>query len=351
MVSSFQVAIVGAGPAGSTCAALCAAAGLRTLLFERATFPREKVCGDCLNPACWPVLDRLGVSARLAALTHARITAVEFIGTDGNVLTYPLPAGARGEIAIKRSALDRALLARAMELGATVKQGAAVTALEPGWRIQVGDEQFTAETLVAADGRNSTVARLLGLLPAAHKDRLGLQAHLPAPPEWANKVTMRLLPFGYCGVADVGGGEVNACLVARAQDLDRLKAWAQQHFALPRDQSWRSIAPLARAALPPVHERLVLIGDAARVVEPFTGEGIYYALASGALAADAIVADDLGSYAAAHRELYRGRLWVNELAKSAVLYPRIATQALRLTRAWPQLLGMLTAKVIRSVPA
>jgi flavin-dependent dehydrogenase len=59
---TFDVAIVGAGPAGATCAAHCAAAGLRTLLLERALFPREKVCGDCLNPACWPLLDRLHLS-------------------------------------------------------------------------------------------------------------------------------------------------------------------------------------------------------------------------------------------------------------------------------------------------
>ncbi len=351
VVSSYQVAIVGAGPAGATCAALCAAAGLRTLLLERATFPRKKVCGDCLNPACWPVLDRLGVSARIAALAHARLTTVEFIGTDDHVLRYPLPAGGRGEIAIKRSALDAVLLDRAAALGATVQQAAAVTAIEPGWRLHAGGRVFAAETLVAADGRNSTVARLLGLLPAAHKDRLGLQAHLPAPSGSGEKVTMRLLPFGYCGVADVGGGEINVCLVARARDLDRLKAWAHERFSLPPDQAWRSIAPLARAPLPPVHDRLLLVGDVARVVEPFTGEGIYYALASGALAADAIINGDLTTYAAAHRELYRGRLWVNELAKAAVLHPRLATQALRLARVWPRLLGMLTAKVVDIAPA
>ena len=53
----FDVAVVGGGPAGSTCSAMCARAGLRTLLLEREKFPREKVCGDCLNPACWSALD------------------------------------------------------------------------------------------------------------------------------------------------------------------------------------------------------------------------------------------------------------------------------------------------------
>src|SRR5204863_21120 len=64
-----DVAIVGGGPAGSTCAAFCAAAGLRTLVLEREKFPRDKVCGDCINPAGWPVLPR-PESERVALQTH-----------------------------------------------------------------------------------------------------------------------------------------------------------------------------------------------------------------------------------------------------------------------------------------
>jgi flavin-dependent dehydrogenase len=310
-------------------------------------FPREKVCGDCLNPACWPVLDRLGVSVRILALPHARLGAVEFAGTDGRVLRYPLPAEGRGEVAVKRSLFDAVLLDRAVELGASVRQGIAVTAIEPGWRLRAGDELFESRVLVAADGRNSTVARLRGLLPASRKDRLGLQAHLAAPAGFENKVTMRLLPFGYCGIASVSPAEINLCLVARPPDLEKLKQWAHEPFSIAADHPWRTIAPLSRQPVAPSHEGLLFAGDAARVVEPFTGEGIYYALASGALAADAVLRGKLPDYAAAHHALYRGRLWVNRLAKAAVLHPRIATYALRAARFWPNLLGTLTAKVVR----
>lgn len=345
-MNNFDVAIIGAGPAGSACAAQCAAGGLRVVVIEKAHFPREKVCGDCVNPACWPVFDRLGVSDRIRALPHAQLAAVEFVGVDGRTLRYPLPAGPRGEITVKRSALDQVLIERAMELGAEVRFGQVLTRIAQGWRIETSDAECEARWLVAADGRNSTVTRLLGLAPAAQRDRISIQAHLPEPVGFGDKVAMHLLPEGYCGVARLGRGEINLCLVAQPEDLKALKRWAAGRFAFPQNQVWRAITPLARAPVAAEHDRLLLAGDAARVVEPFTGEGIYYALATGALAAEHLVRGDTAGYAAAHRALYRGRLWVNELAKAAVLHPHLTTRLLGVARWWPGLLRMLTAKVV-----
>ena len=166
-----------------------------------------------------------------------------------------------------------------------VREGDAVTALTPGWKISTVSEQFEAKIIVAADGRNSTVARLLGLLPPAKKDRVGAQTHLPLPHGFGDSVQMHFLPDGYCGAASVGNGMMNLCLVSRPPHLPKLKDWASDRFAIPKDQTWRTITPLERDAVHPSQENLLLIGDTTRVVEPFTGEGIYYALASGALAA------------------------------------------------------------------
>src|SRR5215212_5530583 len=108
-----DVAIVGGGPAGSTCAAFCAAADLRTAIIEREKFPREKVCGDCVNPACWPILRRLEVAERLLASPHAKLACVDFIGITGRRVSIPLPTDENAEIAVKRSLLDHLLLERA----------------------------------------------------------------------------------------------------------------------------------------------------------------------------------------------------------------------------------------------
>ena len=372
--SAYDVIIVGGGPAGATCASACAAAGLKVVVLERSVFPREKVCGDCINPACWPVLDRLLLSERVRALPHAQLQTVEFAGPSRRSLVFPLPDGMQGEITVRRSIFDQLLLTHAAEKGATVLQDTAVVGVErlvtgrtrallrrpspasgqqtasetaiARWEVHTVERTFSAPLLVAADGRNSTIARAIGLLPSAARDRIGLQTHLPLPSEAAGRVVMRFLPHGYCGLADLGDGQANLCLVSRPPDLAEIKSWAIRRFGLPEDQTWRSITPLSRAPVSPAHDGLLLVGDAARVVEPFTGEGIYYALASGELAAQHLVGGRLSEYASAHRRLYRGRLWVNRLARVACDHPRVAQATLCVAEWVPGLLALLTRKVV-----
>jgi menaquinone-9 beta-reductase len=357
----FDVAIVGGGPAGGSCAAFCAKAGLRTLLLEREVFPREKVCGDCLNPAAWPILRRLQVDERVRALPHGVLDRVELIGIGGRTLAVTLPVGDEAEIAVKRGLFDELIMRRARELGATICEGTTVTALTAPspvtrtWTLTAAGKSFESRVLVAADGRNSTIARLCNLLPRGAKERIALQTHLPLPRDFGNRVVLQFLPEGYSGQAPVGEGQLNLCLVSVPRKMVALRSWAEAHFDISREHSWRTITPLTRAPIAVTRRSLFLIGDAARVVEPFTGEGIYYALASGELAADAIISQHSGgdeaevaaAYAAAHAKLYRGRLWINRLARAAVLSPRVASAFLDVVRFQPAILRLLTAKIVR----
>src|SRR6266581_3024803 len=129
-METFDVAIVGGGPAGSSCGAFCAATGLRTIVLEREKFPREKVCGDCLNPACWPILRRLGVDQYVRASPHGALDWVEFINVRDLRLRIDLPDGENAEIAIKRSAFDSILLERARQLGTEVREASTLTSIE-----------------------------------------------------------------------------------------------------------------------------------------------------------------------------------------------------------------------------
>ena len=169
---------------------------------------------------------------------------------------------------------------------------------------------------------------------------------------------MRWFARGYGGLAPVGDGELNISLAGPPGTLDELKQWARREFSLPADHPWRTIAPLDRAPAPlaaAADGGAYLVGDAARVVEPFTGEGIYYALRSGELAAESLVAAVRGEtrpaeaaarYRREHRRMYRGRLWVNRLARQAGRHPRLAGWMLEAARWHPGWLRFLTAKVV-----
>jgi menaquinone-9 beta-reductase len=353
----FDVAIIGGGPAGSSCAAFCALAGLNTLVLERERFPREKVCGDCLNPSCWPVLERLGLTQRVWDLPHSKLASVEFIAIDGHKVIVDLPTGNDCELSIKRSLFDDLLLKRARELGARVREETTVTALNCNgdWKIETaGRESFRAQALIGADGRNSTVARLRNLLPHTARERVALQAHIPLPRNFGKRIVLQFLREGYSGQAPVNETELNLCLVGRPPTVAKLRQWAQRYFEITAEQPWRTITPLTRAPVPCAHENLLFIGDAARVVEPFTGEGIYYALRSGELAASAIKkiirGEDrqsaLREFARASAEMYRGRLWINRLARAAVLSPCISSLFVHATRIDRSMLKLLTARIV-----
>jgi len=353
----FDVAIVGGGPAGSSCASFCALAGLRTLVLDREIFPREKVCGDCLNPSCWPVLEQLGLAQRVRDLPHSRLDSVEFIAIDGHRVDLDLPTGDNCELSVKRSLFDTLLLKRARELGAHVREGTTATALANSghWKIETASgESFSGRTLIGADGRNSTVARMCNLLPHSARERVALQANIPLPRNFGRRVVLQFLREGYSGQAPVNETELNLCLVGAPPTISKLRQWANRNFEITADQAWRTITPLTRSPVPCAHENLLFIGDAARVVEPFTGEGIYYALRSGERAASAITKiirgkdrqSALREFARACAEMYRGRLWINRLARAAVLWPRVGSLFVHAARIQPAILKLLTAKIV-----
>ena len=353
----FDVAIVGGGPAGSSCAASCAVAGLRTLVLDREKFPREKVCGDCLNPSCWPVLDRLGLAEKVRDLPHSKLSSVAFIALDGREVSLDLPSGANCEISVKRALFDDLLLKRARELGANVHEQITVTGLSRNnqWNIETASgDSFQARIMIGADGRNSTVAHLCNLLPRPARERVALQAHIPLPRDFGDRIVLQFLREGYSGQAPVNETQLNLCLVGTPPTIAKLRQWAERRFHLPANQSWRTITPLTRSPVPSAHKNLFFIGDAARVVEPFTGEGIYYALRSGELAAGAVVeilrGDDRNSalrqFNRTYDQMYGGRLWINRLARAAVLRPQLGSLFVRMARLNPSILKLLTAKIV-----
>ena len=257
---------------------------------------------------------------------------------------------------MKRSLFDDLLLRRARELGANVHEQTTVTGLsrDDHWNIETASgDSFQARLLIGADGRNSTLAHLCNLLPRPARERVALQAHIPLPRDFGNRIVLQFLREGYSGQASVGETQLNLCLVGTPPTISTLRKWAERQFGLPTNQPWRTITPLTRSPISSAHENLFFIGDAARVVEPFTGEGIYYALRSGELAANAVAKIVRGenrqlalrNFTRAYSGMYRGRLWINRLARAAVLRPQLGSLFVHAARIRPEIMKFLTGKI------
>lgn len=350
-----DVVVVGAGPAGTACAITAARQGCRVILLERAKFPREKVCGDCLNPTAFPVLERLGIGEALLAgrLAANQPDAVEFISSGGQSVRVGLPTGSHGEWVLPRSDLDARLLEQAAACGVDVRTSTTLEEVSPGWKIRTSAGSLRALHLVAADGRNSSVARQLGLLPSARPRRVAVRTVLPEPLHSEEVITLRIHRSGYGGTAIRPGGTTNVCLVSPPDRLEALKGEAANWLPIGPETSWQSIAPLERPPLPAWSREAFFVGDASRVVEPLTGEGISYALRTGELAgralgtADSVLPEIAEQFAHDVDSLYRDTLWLNRLVGHLVRRPPLADATIHLLARLPPLARWLTSVVVR----
>lgn len=358
-MKKIDLIVIGAGPAGSSCAAFCAEAGMQVLILESSRFPRDKVCGDCLNPSVWPVLESLGIASRVQGLPNSSPKVIRFSVAGHGKVELPLPHRS-GEVVIRRREFDALLADRAQELGAFFHDGTPVTSLRrvtKHWEVTTSHGKvWKADRIVAADGRNSTVARHLRMLSSPlQDDRIGLQTHIPHPAGYDGALEMHLYRHGYGGLADLGKGLANLCLVSNSGAMAKLRKEAEAHHQLHTAQAWRSITPISRPnACVVARDGVFLCGDAAAVVEPFTGEGISFALRTGGLLANILTSqqeissgDAEKKYSLVHREIYGGKIRINQFTRFLSLHPNFAHFIAPHLIRYPAFLSFVTKRVIR----
>lgn len=306
-----DVLVAGAGPAGAIASLVLARAGARVLVVDRDEFPRDKLCGDTLNPGAVALLASLGLHG--GPLAGALPLA-------GMVVTGPLaavearyPGGVAG-LALTRRALDAWLLDQAVRAGARFESGLVVRAplledsrAHPVVRgLQLARRGDAARTIrlpailtIAADGRRSVAARALGL---TH--------HPQAPRRWAYGTyatgiaatrdvgEMHIRSGFYLGIAPLGGGCCNVCVVTSTRPVGSAPldvigraiasdARLRHRFAnATLDPEVRVLGPLAVDAWACGADGLLLAGDAAGFVDPMTGDGLHLAMRGAVLAAE-----------------------------------------------------------------
>ena len=306
------MAIIGAGPAGAAAAISLAGKGYQVALIDKEKFPRDKLCGDFINPVNWPILRELGVDNHVLSSEHDKITAFRITACSGEHAQARLPADNSAPefgLGLSRTRFDVTLLRKAEHQGAVVLQGCRIKSLEReprGWELLLDHAcgAIRAHVLIGADGRNSWVAHRLGLTSAAETQgrSVGFQIHLDAPNVVRGNIDIHIFPGGYAGLVGIGGNSFNLCL---AVDKDRLPREQQAEFLseslLPQNPYLRELLLGSRRvgdirATYPVYfkprrcvaDGVLFIGDAAQVNEPVSGEGIYFAMKSALLAAETI---------------------------------------------------------------
>jgi flavin-dependent dehydrogenase len=356
---SHDAVIVGAAPSGSLAALVLARAGKRVALLDRATFPRPKVCGNCVNPSTWTIWRRLGLAEKFAELPH-HATAGFAIHCEGRpVFEHDFPSPDRGPRVVSREVLDDWLRREAESAGAEFFPETTVTGLDAAAGIVTTSRgEFHGEFVLGADGRNSQVARLAGLMPPPRRcHRVGWQAIIEAPPALDDHIHMHVFEEGYFGFTrtDATHAVISMVLDARrSQDPDR---FARRYLPPFAPTEWRRLNPITRARAALTTGRLWLAGDAARVVEPFTGEGIGFALASSSLAAETALRGFARSdfsaasvaYARAHRAMYRRRAWANALVHWVLVEPARTVQLVRRMERLPRGVVSLLSRRVHAV--
>jgi 2-polyprenyl-6-methoxyphenol hydroxylase-like FAD-dependent oxidoreductase len=293
-----QTLVIGAGPGGVVAAKLLADAGMQTLLVEAKRFPREKVCGGCLNQRAVKNLREAGFTEALERCGGIATDGLE-LRTAGRSLSLRIPGG----LAITRRTLDDHLTQAAGAAGVEVRFGISATVLPSASdalrRVQLTDERgesivVEAEVVVAADGLGApSLARLPEFRSAVQPGSLvGVGAVLRTGASQTltpGAIHMAIGEHGYVGAVRCEEGSVNlaaafapAAISRRGvipllvrETLDRAGIELQDDLT---QADWRATRQLTRLAGRLAAQRLFVIGDAGGYVEPFTGEGMAAAI-------------------------------------------------------------------------
>ncbi|HEX6097863.1 MAG TPA: NAD(P)/FAD-dependent oxidoreductase [Thermoanaerobaculia bacterium] len=337
-----QVAIIGAGPAGSTLAALLASRGVDVTLFDKEAFPRDKLCGEFLSYDALPILEPLGVLAEIDRAGAPRIERCRVVGARTYEFEFPHPA--RG---VSRLFLDDLLVRIAIARGAKV-------------RTETVAELPKARVVAGAWGRWGRFDQQLARSFVNTRDRnFGFKRHYTAnrQPPTANHIDLYSFGRGYLGVNAIEGNLTNICGLVHASRLaghkGRWDAFVEQLRAEeprleelysrhePAQEHFLSSEPVIFRARSAVEGGVFMVGDASGVIDPLTGNGMAMAIQSALLVAPHVLrlienpsrrGDVENDYRDAHRRFFAPRIAWSRRVAALLSRPRLLDAALATVR-------------------
>jgi geranylgeranyl reductase family protein len=381
-----DVVVAGGGPAGAAVACFLAQRGHDVLLLDAARFPRDKVCGESVSPEAWRLLDAMGAADRVRSLSPHPLRGMRLVSPDGTAFRGEYRGRDRPGFAVRRLALDEALLTAARDAGVEVREGARVTGLVresgtvAGVVAQTGGEARTtrARVTIGADGRRSVVARSLGLLREHPRmRRFAVRGYWEGVEALGDVGEMHVGGGGYCGVAPLSPTLANVAFVLDRREMAPAGGDLEAFYRDALRRRWprlaerleggrlafppRAIGPLALDCRAVTAPGAVLVGDAAGFYDPFTGEGVTLALRTAELAAAAIhtafgrsVSSPLPrlvAYERSRHDATRDKFRFNRLLQVAVGWPDAANAVARRLARRPDLADRLVSIAGDFVPA
>lgn len=355
---TFDLAIIGGGPAGCAAALTAAELGHQVLVIEQGRFPRQKVCGEFVSAEALDLLAKLLAPGFEHLIFDTPAVDRVRIFAQGAVVESKIEPPARS---IARIDLDAALWRSCALKGIELREESSVSGIEGTgpFDLAIQGTSVRAKAVVNASGRWSRFTSPRVRAASDKRRSIGLKAHFrtsetaPAP-----SVDLYFFDGGYCGVQPVRAsahgphGWVNACAMVRAETATRIEEVFGRHPELSRrSRSWErmtdavSTSPLIFAEAEPVARGLLHAGDAAMFVDPFVGDGISLALRSGASASECLSRflrrecslEDAGAeYARRYRQNFGRVFWASRTLRRLLGWPEpIRRPALKLLAKFP----------------
>jgi flavin-dependent dehydrogenase len=367
----WDIAVIGAGVAGSTAAALLAQRGLRVILIEKGSYPRQKVCGEFLSPEGVDVLGRIGVWPQIEAYHPPCIDA--FTLTAGRRETrHALSSPGYG---VSRWVLDHVLWEHAQRAGVTTQERSAVAQVtgdfQQGYCVTLqhtgpSSPPIRARAVLCAAGRQwQPHGQPRTQVDSARSRFVGFKAHFQGVP-LDRHVELHTVRHGYCGMVEVTGGLTNVCCWMEAQALRRagvipqrfLSSTLAENSALrlrlqraePVGTSWTTTSFTYGRKVAPVASGIWNIGDCAAMVAPLTGDGMGMGLRAAELAATMMVAvlgqespwdQATAEYARRWQREFLPRLRWGRGLEATLLQPRLASLACMALHRVPSLMDQI----------
>ncbi len=386
-MKTYDIIIIGAGPAGTSAALFLEKQGYQIALLDQARFPRDKVCGEFISPAADNILSELDVLDAIEAENPIRLRGVALSAYERSWVQVDYPTSTEGadmtSLSMERSALDNILLNRVRGSQVEFMEGFKVTDLlfedgkvcgVKGYDGSKTEFNLQAKVVVDAGGRNSISLRRLGLKRrSSDEGKIALAAHWEGARLPGLYCYMHISRPGYTGIAPVGNNRSNVVLVTdkscvTGEDVEKFyrntvfkNSWRREMLGSGEPvEKVRVVDSLSYSVKSPPCGGLILVGDATGFIDPFTGEGIYLSLRSSQLAAGVIAKafdradfsnNHLASYDRMRGEEFKKKFFLSKVLQRLIYSPSLCVRVVKTLGENKDLAGELVGVIGDYIPA